>query len=258
MMANARKVFGERVGEGLRPRWWPAPLGMVAAGVVVTALAAMVTVKAPTGERASGHGTPALVIVGLENLSRGEATRDRLELLDPTRLFMPHGEVVAALSPEALSTRSDGVVGQRFAPALVYPEFGAGRDVLAPSGPETALAATVTVMEPRTFEGLTRADADREAVKPKGRAARVEIYRIGEAEPVAALDLEQVASPLPAAWRPLELSLLVDAAGAQLRPLVVSVVRVEDLDERTRNLIIDEALRRVRLRPGMYRVWMGP
>jgi hypothetical protein len=92
----------------------------------------------------------------------------------------------------------------------------------------------------------------------KSRAARFEIYRGEEVTPEASMDVNELSGLGLANWRPLELSLLVTPAGMMARPSIVTGSGADDVDQKIRALVVDELLFKVRLRPGIYRILVGP
>ncbi|MEY4489848.1 MAG: hypothetical protein RIQ79_2356, partial [Verrucomicrobiota bacterium] len=196
--------------------------GFTAALAGVILMAASVRINAPAGKASFAITAPELVVTRVDRMSRANETRDRLELLDPTPLFMPVSESVALNAPAPMGARPGGRVGELFESTLVFPDSGAGRAVLAPSGPKSAQEAAETLGRGRWFEGLARRDDATPTAAPRPRVARLEIYREGESSPAAALDIDTLAGTVPASWRPLELSLVVDAAGMVARPAIVT------------------------------------
>jgi len=235
---------------------FPAGLGLAMIGMVT--LAASVRITSPTVGASPTSGRPNLVIVQLDRIPRADGTRDRLELLDPTPLFMPRRELGADGAPTTLDEQSGGSVAELFPPALSFPGQGAGRNVLAPKPPDSALRAMDIVTGPRQLAGLGRADLTANGSSLKSRAARLEIYRGEEVTPEISMDVSEWSGPGLANWRPLELSLLVTPAGVIARPSIVTGSGADDVDQKIRALVVDEWLIRVSLRPGIYRILVGP
>jgi hypothetical protein len=228
------------------------------ASALLLALAASVKVDDASPSVSAGSNRPELMIARLDRMPRSDDARARLELLDPTPLFMPRGELADGIVPAQPGSRPGGRVGELFSPAILFPESGAGREVLAPSGPKTVFDGLDSVTRARWFDGLAHsALAPSEPVSPV-RAARVEIYRDGDSIPLAGLDIGSFAAALPAGWRPVELSLLVNEAGAVARPLITTGSGSDEMDERLRQTVTTDVMRKVRLRPGIYRIWVGP
>jgi hypothetical protein len=232
--------------------------GFAAALVCVFLMAASVRINAPAGKAGFAITAPELVVTRVDRMSRTSETRDRLELLDPTPLFMPGSDSVAFNAPAPMGARPGGRVGELFESTLVFPDSGAGRPVLAPSGPKSAQQAAEILGHGRWFEGLARKDEGVSTAVPRPRVARMEIYREGESSPTAAIDIDTMGGTVPASWRPVELSLVVNPAGMVARPAIVTGSGTEDMDQRVRSLVAEDTVLRIGLRPGLYRIWVGP
>lgn len=191
-------------------------------------------------------------------MSRADGTRDRLELMDPTPLFMPGGERGAGATPDSIGGQSGGAVGKVFQPAMSFVERGAGRTVLLPAAPGSALEAMEAVTETRSFESLSRTENPVAKPSLKTRAARLEIYPGGDTAPGTVMDLDQLPGSDSPSWRPMELSLLVTSAGTIVRPSIVSGTGVDEVDLKIRAYLNDELLLKAALRPGFYRILVGP
>jgi hypothetical protein len=221
-------------------------------------MAASVRISAPAAGAFAGSGRPELAVVRLDLMSRTEGTRDRLELLDPTPLFMPSGERFSGAAPDSIGEQSGGRVGELFPPVFSFSERGASRTVLLPIPPGSALEAMERVTASRRFEGFSRTESLPLELGPKSRAARFEIYRGVDATATVATDVNDLPGSDSASWRPMELSLLVSPAGMVGRPSVVAGSGSEETDERVRAFVTDELLLKVNLRPGIYRILVGP
>ena len=238
---------------------WPATVaGIVLTVAIMAGLATAIRVSAPDKKLTFAPKAPGLEIVQLERLSRLDQTREKLELLDQTPLFLPRSGLAAGSVPATLTDRPGGRVGELYAASLVFQERGAGREILASSGPKSPLEGFGAVTQGRWFLGLARRDQDEAASPLSPRAARVEIYRLNESSPEAVLELAGFAETAPAGWKPIELSLLVTPVGVVARPGIVTGSGSEEMDERIRTLLTTELLLKVRLRSGIYRVLVGP
>ncbi len=224
----------------------------------LAAMAASVRVNAPAAGAFAGSGRPELAVVRLDLISRADGTRDRLELLDPTPLFMPGGERSAGATPESIGEQSGGRVGELFPPVFSFSERGASGEVLSPKPPGSALEAMERVTEPREFEGLSRTEGASAEPRLKARAARFEIYDGDDTGPALAVDVGNLPGSDSASWRPMELSLLVTPAGMVARPSVIAGSGSDETDRRIRAFVTDELLLKVNLRPGIYRILVGP
>jgi len=152
---------------------WPATVaGIVLTVAIMAGLATAIRVSAPDKKLTFAPKAPGLEIVQLERLSRLDQTREKLELLDQTPLFLPRSGLAAGSVPATLTDRPGGRVGELYAASLVFQERGAGREILASSGPKSPLEGFGAVTQGRWFLGLARRDQDEAASPLSPRAAR--------------------------------------------------------------------------------------
>jgi hypothetical protein len=88
--------------------------------------------------------------------------------------------------------------------------------------------------------------------------ARMDVYQSGSAERMASIPLPDDDLLATTVWGPIRLSVLVDVAGTVASPIVISGSGLGEVDERVRSLVARELLPRLRLRPGVYRLVVGP
>lgn len=233
-------------------------LVFVAGGGLLFFLAKQVRVPAPPLSGSGKGKAPELVVTRIERLPVGTALREKLQLLDPSPLFMPGGESEGLAGAEGVPGHAEGNVTGDFPPALRFSQTAPAAGILRPEMPATPLAAAERLAGDRWFDGLARQDDAAASEASAVRAARVEVYALGEAERVAAVDLAKASGLGGTAWRPLTLTVLMDAAGAVTRPVVATSSGIDEVDERIRWIVGHELLPRLRLRPGIYRLEVGP
>ena len=234
-------------------------LVFVAGGALLVALAAGVNVpSSPLRPDLGERGAPELVLTRVERLPAGTALKERLQLLDPSPLFMPVAGSGGLGGPEGMPGHAEGNVTGDFPPALRFAATAPAAAILRPQVPATPLAAAGKLAGGRWFDGLARQGDASVAEQGAVRAARVEVYALGEAGRVATVDLAKVSGLGAASWRPLTLTVLLDAAGAVTQPVVATSSGIDEVDERIRWIVGHELLPRLRLRPGIYRLEVGP
>jgi hypothetical protein len=257
------KVGGARAagrGNGPWGGWLLPGLCAVGAGVAMTLAAGAVRVPAAAGDQARATGVPSLAVTRLDWLPVGGEVRERLRLLDPSPLLMPgdfddRGGVASAVGIE----RPGGGVTEVFPPALAFSESRPSKEILRPPIPRTAEAAIDLVVASRWFDGMARADEPTAAASVGiGSAGRIDVHAESGSALVATLPLPEDPALDAVAWRPVELSVLINAAGTVASPMVISGSGVAEVDERLRVLAQRELLPRLRLRPGAYRLVVGP
>lgn len=234
-------------------------VGTVGAMALVT-LAGWVTVPSsalPPSTEFGGGRAPDLRIQAIADRPEQALLREQLWLMDPAPLFLP---VEGAVWSEEPGVRpNSGVVGP-IPPALRFPARAPARLLLRPESASSPAATAAQLAEPRWFDGLARGDVGVE--KSTGqRVARVELYRSSDAEgnqPLAQYDLRQPRLQGADLWRPMILSVLVNPVGVVAEPIVVLSSGITEVDERIRWIVGRELLPTLLLRPGVYRLEVGP
>ncbi len=244
-----------------RGRWfWPAFLALVVGGGMALAAA---WVKLPEPPESAVDATPAapdLVVTRLRSLPVGGEIRERLRLLDPSPLFLPGGVGAEAAGTAArIEQRQGGAVGAGIPPALAFPDQSPAREILRPALPRSGLEAEKWGAADRWFEGMARQGEVADLPAPAGGARpSLEVFAAGRGERVAKVELPDSPTLSASGWRPLELRVLVDAAGPVASPVIIRGSGVDEVDEYLREAIAKDVLPRLRLRPGAYRLMAGP
>lgn len=220
-------------------------------------------VDMPGANAPGGAPLPTLNVTRLDTLPLGGEARERLRLLDPTPLIMPGGRFGGAqFTPDGPDDRPGGEAGSLIAPALVFPDQRPTRDILRPRPPGDAESAAVMVAESRWFAGMARiGEPDRGGPAVPATlagAGRLDVFAAGEAVPVASAVLPADELLASETWRPFELSLVMGIAGPVTPPVVRTGSGVGEVDEWVRSLLAREVLPRLTLRPGPYRLVVGP
>ena len=203
---------------------------------------------------------PDLIVTRLEWLPAGGEVRESLRLLDPTPLFMPGGRMRGApMASDGVVERPGGGVTESVPATFVFTETAPAKGIFRSSLPNSPAGAAERVASSRWFEGMARTDG--EATSPGSdhmAGARMDVFQQGAATPLAGIELP--AEPVLEAelWQPIELSVLVNAAGAVTSPVVMAGSGVGEIDDRVRVLVKQDLLPRLRLRPGVYRLVVGP
>jgi hypothetical protein len=86
----------------------------------------------------------------------------------------------------------------------------------------------------------------------------MDVFSQGVPGPIASLELPREPALEAEIWQPVELSVLINAAGAVMSPVITNGSGVGEIDERVRTLVKQELLPRLRLRPGAYHLVVGP
>ena len=203
-----------------------------------------------------GRKSPSLVISRADRLPAGGGLREALWLLDPSPLYMP---VVVRVGTSGLPERPGGQAAEMFSPELIFAERRPGNAILRPKTPATFAAAADELAGPRWFDGMTRSGAVDDALLiPRVRAARLNVYRFGVADAEVTADLVTDAVLSSTAWGPVELTVVIDATGVVSRPTMLNSAGEERVDERIRDMIGRDFVKKLSLRPGIYRIEVGP
>lgn len=247
-----------------RGAWFLPVLVATLTGLVMVLLAGAVKVPgdglaAPT---MSGE-VPELIVTRLDRLPLGGEVREHLRLWDPARLFLPSRVVTdPASAAEGIVDRPGGNVTEPFPAALIFRDIGPSREILRPAPPKTPLAAMDAAVAPRWFAGMARADERADESVPAAMAAdgksTMDVYPVGVAKRIATIALPNDPTLEGAVWQPIELSVLINAAGAAASPVIIIGSGRGEVDAHVRMLATRELLPRLRLRPGAYRLVVGP
>lgn len=253
-----------RLRSGKTPNYRAAlatAMGVAGGGAILALLATFVRVPAgPTEESALGDPAnmeaPGLVISRIDRLPVGDGLRERLWLLNPSPLYMP---VADATGPSGLPERPGGRAAEMFAPMLVYPDRRPGRGILRPKAPATPTVAAERLEAVHWFQGMSRSgDVGGALVAPLTRAARITLYRQGGSAPEIARDLVADEEMGSRPWRPVEMNVVFDAVGPVSRPTLVTSSGDDRVDDRIRQVVGRDFLSKLSLRPGIYRIEVGP
>ncbi len=156
--------------------------------------------------------------------------------------------------------RPGGGVTENAPAMLVFADSGPARNVLNPPLPQTPLDAEARVTASRWFEGMARGDSKADGTMPPSiiGGAQMDVYAQAEATFVASIPVPDDPIFNAEIWQPVELSVLINAAGALTSPVITKGSGVDQIDERLRIVVKQELLPRLRLRPGAYHLVVGP
>lgn len=271
---------------------WVAFAGLLVGGAGLGALTRLVNLPAPPLGAASADqasAAPTLVLLRADRPPPDGAVRERLALLDPAPLYLPNDfstGASAGVAPSLLE-RPGGRAAETFPAALRFPERQPLGGMVKPVLPDSPAEAARQLAEPRWFEGMAKISraqdgglaASSASIAPTPispspapppplppappearRVARFEIYRVGEAGLVAAYELaaDETLETAGGGWRPITLGVVVGVAGPLTRPSVISGSGIEAIDEHVRLRLARELLFKAALRPGAYRLEVGP
>ena len=232
----------------------------VVAGVTVMALLAswvrVPTVAEPIG---TAQTQPGLMIMRADRLPMVGGVREQIWLLDPAQLFMPDGASIGQGGTTGLASRSGGQAEKTYPAAMVFPERQPAGGLLRHSKGRTVAEEAASLAESRWFEGMARNQSSDVRTDPSlMRAARFELFQVGQSGPEVAFDLraDEILSTI--SWMPLELSLRVLDTGTLTRPVLVTSSGNERVDDRIRWLVGRDLFLKTKLRPGLYRLEVGP
>jgi hypothetical protein len=254
-MTDAPKVSaGAPQGGGERRIWLMAGAGALLAAVFVLWLFSHL----PAPPQAAGLSRP-VPMVGLTRLDSGttdEEVREQAELFDPTPLFLP---TRWNAQPQRLSVgvaREPGTAFMAFDPKLLF-----NKDALAlrfpavVATPARPVEALLVGTSPRPLLGLGRVDLAAEPLAARGGFA--EVSAAGTGEPVLAQALPGAAAPA-GDWAPLEFLVAVNAMGLIGPPQLTHSSGNEAVDGYFRAFLTENFRLGARLRPGVFRVCIGP
>lgn len=243
-------------------RVFPAAAAAVVAGLLVAGGLALVRVPSgptETAERFQPAARRSTGGVGLTEMPVGEAAgalRAEIVLHDPTPLFLPtpwnSGRVPASKTME----RSPGTSFEPIAAKWVFPDQN-NRLILPEvvGVPDNAIGVVTRLSPPIQLAELARTD-DRGERLP-ARQGRWEVRSLGSGRRLAAGDLPAAAVP-NGLRAPLELVLAVDVHGLIGNPTVVGAADGATVDFGEVTRMMQALSLGARLRPGIYRILLGP
>jgi hypothetical protein len=246
-MADGPKASaGAPQGGGEQRNWLIAGAGALLAVALVLGLFSRISPPPPVTTQP--RPVPA---IGLDSGATDEA-----ELLDPKPLFLPtrwnvqphHLSVGVAREPETAFAA--------FVPKLLFDEDALGLSfppvVAMPSRPVEALAVGIP---PRPLLGFGRVDLAAEPLAARGGFA--EVSAAGTGETVLAQALPEAAPPA-GDWVPLEFLVAVNAMGLIGPPQLMHSSGSDAVDAYFRSFLVEKFRLGARLRPGFFRVCIGP
>ncbi len=249
---------------------WLTPVGVaLGIGALMVWVAGVVHVPGVDDQLTEGGGAeggaalPSLRVTRLDALPLGGEARERLRLLDPTPLIMPGGRFGGVqFTPDGPEDRPGGAAGAAIPSALAFPDQRPTREILRPRPPADAAEASEMLAAARWFVGMARLDepARTGAAEPLAPAGggRVDVFPAGESRAAASAELPPDELLGGETWRPVELSMVVSVAGPVTPPIIRTGSGNEEVDQRVRTLLAREVLPRLALRPGSYRLVVGP
>lgn len=233
--------------------------GVVGVVAVLALVASWVSVPTVTTVGSGAQTQPGLMIMRADRLPVVGGVREQIWLLDPGPLFMPDGASIGQGGVKGLQSRSGGQAEKSYPAALNFPDEQPTGGLLRPPTIRTPAEAAAKLAEPRWFEGMSRSQTVEVAAGGAlKRAARFELFQLGQPGAVAAYDLQTDEVLSAVSWKPLELSLTILDSNVLTRPVVVTSSGNERVDDRVRALAGRELLLKTRLRPGIYRLEVGP
>jgi hypothetical protein len=246
-MTEAPKVpAGAPQGGGERRIWLIAGAGALLALIFVLWLFS----RLPAPPQAAAPPRP------VPTLGLGSGATDEAELLDPRPLFLPTRWNVQPQHLPVGVAHEPGTAFAAFEPKLLFDENALALNfpavVATPARPVEALAVGTL---PRPLLGLGRVDLAAEPLADRGGFA--EVSAVGTGEPVLGQALPEAAPPA-GDWAPLEFLVGVNEMGLIGPPQLVQGSGNEAVDGYFRAFLAENFRLGARLRPGFFRVRIGP
>jgi hypothetical protein len=255
-MTEIPKVFANGPqGGGERRIWALAGLGALLSAAFVLWLFSRAS--PPPLPAALPRRAPAVDLTRLDRRAVDDVVREQAELFDPTPLFLPtrlnaqpsHLAVGVALEP--------GTAFAAFEPQLIFDEnsltaLNFPSVVAMPARPVEALAVG---MPPRPLLGFGRIDLMAEPLPARG--GYLEVSEAGTGNPVLAQPLTELPPPAEN-WAPLEFLVAVNNMGLIDPPQLAHSSGSDAVDAYFRAFLTEKLRLGARLRPGFFRVCIGP
>lgn len=254
----------EHTPSSAQPRFpWIAAI----AGAALVVVAAASLLRLPSAPLPRGDLTPAAPAVSLDlargNAERGARLQEELELRDPAPLFLPSRWSSARAALPAGVLREPGTTVGVFPPKLVFGERGPEISFPAAAAvPADALTAVEAIERAPGFRQLSRRELQ---ISPlRDRLARLVVSEAGgRGAPVIMEDLKPAGTDEETLlrrqlWSPIEALVAVTSAGLIGEPAVVSASGSEQVDDWAVAFLSGPARLGARLKPGFYRIVLGP
>jgi len=232
-------------------------LGFLVAGGIVSGLSLVAVPRAPEGTFLAQPAAPAgMILADLSTGEENEALQAELSLKDPTPLFLPTAQNSGQVNALSAVDQAPGSSFDGFGAKLWYPV--AANDLDLPDAvevPADPLVAVDGLGEPLALGELSRVETVARALPPRQALLQVLSVTSGEVLHEVVLQGPAEAGPLNA---PLEAVMTVNSTGLQLRPTVIespvgATVELDQVD-----LWLKESRLESILRPGFYRILLGP
>ncbi len=242
-----------------KPGRFPWVLAGSAASVVL--FAGALVLRLPVAPRkATRPHVPALTLMEAGVVSDGPLDEQGY-LMNPTPLFLPSELSSAQLLPPPEDQAGAAAAAGEFPPHLVFPTQELAITVPGRARPlETAVEALATQPTLHPLQGFGRRDQPETALP--ARLAMVETYdaadgKLIERVAVAAPPDLQVAR-LPSIWAPVEMLVRIGRDGSAAPPTVTVGSGSAEVDKFFKNYLENTHRIGQRLRPGFYRLQVGP
>jgi hypothetical protein len=228
-------------------------------GGVVAIGALLVLFHGPRGPAAVPAPAKEAPAVGVARIDAAgnSLLREEAMLRDPTPLFLPTrwsaGENALPRDDRREPGSSFADFPAKFAFETADLKWRLPPPVAIPARPAEAFA---TDRPKRPFIGFGEGDPEVTPLKPRG--AFVKIVAENDGRVAFAEALPSAKPPGDAAWEPMEFLVAIDRAGVVSPPVVTESSRVAAVDAYFQNCLTDKLHVGERLRPGFYRVSIGP
>lgn len=231
--------------------------GAVAGGLVLSVLSLVAVPASPDGTFSSSESTRiGMVLADLSVDEENETLQAELSLKDPTPLFLPTPRNSGHVDARMTADQAPGSSFDGFGAKLWYPVAANDLDlpdvVEIPDGPLVALDDADQAL--RVGE-LSRADFSENRLAPRQAVLQVLSVTRGDVVYETVLEGTTQGAPLNA---PVEAVLAINSDGLQLRPTVIESPVGANVDLDQVDLWLKEARLESVLRPGFYRILLGP
>lgn len=215
---------------------------------------------AAAGATTASAGKSRLAAVGLERIGeegKNALLREEATLRDPTPLYLPTQWNAGENAVPATARLDPGRQFHDYPPWLVYKENELALNFPPPVAVPKRPADAFAVDKPSApYAGLGQVDSKIQPLAPRGAFARV--VSAGDGRQALAEPLPDARPPGDVPWEPLEFLVAIDTVGVIRPPVLTASSHVASVDQYfqdylTRTLHVGE-----RLRPGFYRVSIGP
>lgn len=237
--------------------WWLASgIAALVLGVMLLLFSLRRTPVATESGKGGGATNTQIGLTRLEQKGGDNLMAEEAKFLDPTPLFLPtEWNADQKLLPASV-LREPGQMFRDFPPEVFFKTNSLSLDFPATVGLPKRPGDAHSVMDAEVpYHGFGRKDGEVPALTPRG--GYVEVVAVNTGRRVWVQSLPQ-AQPPSDNWHPFELLAVINPAGLVGQLSFVERSGADEVDTYFQNYLVQAIHLGERLRPGFYRICIGP